>query len=350
MAGHLALKGHRVRLYDRNPEKVDAIKERGGIKLEGAIEGFSQLELVTSDLGEAIKGAEVVMLVVPATAHRPLAKACAPHLTDGQIIVLNPGRTGGALEFYTYASASGRKIVVAEAQTLLYACRSVVPGLCHVYGVKNAVPVAALPGFETPFVVQLLQTALPQFVPGDNVLKTSLDNIGAVFHPAVTVLNSARIECGEDFEFYTEGVTPAVAEILEEIDQERVNVAAALGLRAMSAREWLYVAYGASGTNLYQAIQANTAYNGIKAPKTINHRYITEDVPMSLVPLASLGDTLGVPTPAMKNIIFMASLLHGVNYWEVGRTAEDMGLADLDVRSIRKLVMEGGDVGEKETA
>jgi len=68
-------------------------------------------------------------------------------------------------------------------------------------------------------------------------MKTSLDNIGAIFHPAVTVLNAGRIESTNgDFDYYTEGITPSVAMILEKIDQERVCVAEGLGFRAMSAR------------------------------------------------------------------------------------------------------------------
>lgn len=164
------------------------------------------------------------------------------------------------------------------------------PAQTRIFRIKNSIPVAALPAHRTPEVVTALRHAFPQFVPGDNVMKTSLDNIGAIFHPAVTLLNAARIEstCG-DFDYYTEGITPAVSLVLEAMDNERVKVAEALGFRAMSAREWLYVAYDAAGRTLYEAMRANRGYDGIKAPKTVYHRYISEDVPMSLVPLASLG-------------------------------------------------------------
>lgn len=83
---------------------------------------------------------------------------------------------------------------------------------------------------------------------------------------------------------------------LEAPDQERVAVAAAMGIRAMAAREWLCFAYSVTGKNLYQAMRANPGYRGIKAPRRLNQRYITEDVPTSLVPLASLGAKFGEPT------------------------------------------------------
>ncbi|HID63072.1 MAG TPA: hypothetical protein EYP49_10075, partial [Anaerolineae bacterium] len=99
MAGHLALKGFTVRLYSKFEEEIVHLRERGGVMVEGAVEGFGRLELVTTDIASALDGARAVMVVVPAFAHRFMAEVCASHLQDGQIVILNPGRTGGALEF-----------------------------------------------------------------------------------------------------------------------------------------------------------------------------------------------------------------------------------------------------------
>ncbi|MBT9153206.1 MAG: Opine dehydrogenase [Firmicutes bacterium] len=174
------------------------------------------------------------------------------------------------------------------------------------------------------------------------MLKTSLDNIGAIFHPALTILNAGRIESTHgEFEFYMDGATPAVTRVLETLDNERVAVAAALGIRAMSAREWLYVAYDAPGRTLFEAMQANIGYKGISAPPTTLMRYITEDVPMSLVPIASIGAHLGVPTPMMDSMIHLASVIHDVDYWADGRTVDTMGISTFSVKQIRQLVLEG---------
>ena len=85
-----------------------------------------------------------------------------------------------------------------------------------------------------------------------------------------------------------------MARVLEALDRERVTVAAALGLRAQTALEWLKMAYNASGENLHEAVHNQQGYYGITAPRTLRHRYITEDVPMSLVPIAALGQRYGV--------------------------------------------------------
>lgn len=344
LAGHLSLLGFDVSLYNRTFARIKPIVALGGINVEGEVKGFARLNLITSDIKEAIEGREILMVVVPAYAHRPIVEAMAPYLKDGQKIVLNPGRTGGALEVRNILKEKGVKkdVLIAEAQTFIYASRSENPGQVRIFRVKNAIPVAAIPAYRTTEIIGRLKLALPQFIPGDNVLNTSLDNIGAIFHPALTILNAGRIESTRgNFQYYVEGITPSIALILEEMDKERVAVASALGIRSLTAREWLYIAYDAVGKTLYEAMQNNEGYKGIMAPPTLDTRYIEEDVPMSLVPIASLGDMLGVPTPTIKSIIHLANVIHKCNYWENGRTVDKLGLAGLSVKDIIHLVMEG---------
>lgn len=342
MAGHLALTGCKVNLFTRSEERLMPIRAAGGIRVTGEVHGFATLNLLTTHVGEAVRDADVLMVVVPATAHRNIAHLVAPHIRDGQILVLNPGRTGGALEVAQVLRAKNPQArpYIAEAQTLLYASRLTNPGQVHVFGIKSSVPVAALPAYQIADILPVIRSALPQFIPGDNILKTSLDNIGAVFHPAITVLNAGRIEDTHgDFEYYVRGVTPAIASVLEAIDRERIAVTGALGIRAHTAREWLYLAYNAAGKTLLDAIQANPGYRGIRAVATVQHRYISEDVPMSLVPIASIGQMLGVPTPTIRAVIHLACIMHGVDYWTEGRTVQRLGIAGMSVKDIRFLVV-----------
>jgi opine dehydrogenase len=342
MAAHLAFTGCRVNLFNRTPARIEPIRVRGGIDADGEISGFASLNKVTSDPAEAIEHCDVLMVVVPATAHRSIARLIAPHINDGQIIVLNPGRTGGAMELRAVLKEKNPLVhpYIAETETLLYAARATNPGQVHVFSIKNSVPLATLPTYHLTDILPVIRKALPQFIPGDDVLKTSLNNIGAVFHPAITILNAARIEDTHgEFQYYVEGVTPAVARILDAIDHERVAVAAALGIRANTAREWLYLAYDAAGRTLHDAMKANAGYSGIKAPRNVEHRYISEDVPASLVPIASIGSMLGVLTPTISTMIHLASVMHGVDYWAEGRTVERLGIQGMSVKDIRFLVM-----------
>ena len=347
MVAHLALMGFPVTLYNRTPENVSVIKARRGIELEsyeGGPRGFGHLALVTSDMGEALEQAEVIMVVVPAMAHADIARVAAPHLRDGQIVVLNPGRTGGALEFVHVLDECGCQadVTVAEAETLIYACRSDGPAQARIFRIKEAVPLAALPATRTPRVLEALASAFPLFIDGTSVLHTSLNNMGAIFHPALTILNAGRIEStGGEFQFYIDGVTPSVARVLEALDRERVTVAAALGIRARTGLGWLKMAYDATGANLYEAIHNQPGYRGIKAPPTLNNRYITEDVPMSLVPIAALGQRYGVQVRAMDTIIRQACIVHQTDYWRRGRTLDKLGIEQLSVDEVMRYAMEG---------
>lgn len=347
MAAHLALMGFPVVLYNRTPAHVAAIKSRGGIDLEsyeGGPRGFGRLCRVTSDMAEALAEAEIIMVVTPSSAHRDIAQAAAPHLRDGQIVVLNPGRTCGAIEFAKVLRDHGctAQVTVAEAGTFIYASRSDGPAQARIFRIKEAVPLAALPAKETPRVLEALCSAYPQFIDGGNVLKTSLDNMGAIFHPALTILNAGRIEDTHgDFQFYIDGVTPSVARVLEVLDRERVTVAAALGIRAQTAMEWLKMAYNATGSDLNEAIHNQPGYYGIKAPATLEHRYITEDVPMSLVPIAALGQHYGVSVRGMDSIIRLACIIHRTDYWRRGRTLDKLGIEHLSVSELTRYVEEG---------
>jgi opine dehydrogenase len=347
MAAHLALMGFRVTLYNRTAERVAAIRARGGIDLEsydGGPHGFGRLAAVTSDMGQALADAELVMVVVPSSAHADVARVAAPHLRAGQIVVLHPGRTLGAIEFTKVLADQGCKadVTVAEAETFICASRSDGPAQARIFRIKEAVPLAALPATQTPRVLEALAPAYPQFINGTNVLHTGLNNMGAIFHPALTLLNAGWIESTHgDYQFYIEGVTPSVARVLEVLDRERVTVAASLGIRARTAMEWLQMAYDATGEDLNEAIHNQSGYYGIKAPSILNHRYIFEDVPMSLVPIAALGQHYGVSVRGMDAIIRLACIIHRTDYWRRGRTPDKLGIDRLSVGELTRYVNEG---------
>jgi opine dehydrogenase len=347
MAGHLALMGARVTLHNRTPERIAALKARGGLDIEsyeGGPRGFARLAAVTSDVREAVADADVIMVVVPSSAHADIAKSIAAHLRDGQIIVLHPGRTLGAIEFDKALHDNGCKadVIVAEAGTFIYASRSDGPAQARIFRIKEAVPLAALPATRTAQALTALAPVYPQFIDGGNVLRTGLDNMGAIFHPALTILNAGRIESTHgDYEFYIEGVTPSVARVLEVLDRERVTVAASLGIRAQTAQEWLKMAYNAEGEDLNEAIHNQPGYYGIKAPNTLNHRYIFEDIPMSLVPIAALGQHYGVSVRGMDAIIRLACIIHRTDYWRRGRTLDKLGIDKLSVGELTQFVKDG---------
>lgn len=346
MAAHLALMGKHVTLYNRTFTHVEVIAERGGIDLEmpGLMAQFGKLAKVTDKIDEALDGADVIMVVIPSSGHRDIAVMAAPYLQDGQIVLLHPGRTCGAIEFVEVLRQQGCTThpIIAEAETFIYASRTEGPSHARIFRIKESVPLAALPASMNNIVLNAIHTAYPQYIDGGNVLKTGLNNMGAIFHPALAILNSGWIEATHgDFEFYIDGVTPSVAHVLEVLDRERCTVASSLGIRARTGLEWLELAYNARGSNLHEAIHNQSGYYGIKAPPTLNHRYIFEEIPMSLVPIASLADRYGVSVRGMDAVIRLACFIHSTDYWRKGRTLDKLGIKELSVGELTRYVETG---------
>ncbi len=345
LAAHLAVKGFSVNLYNRTLSRIKPIIKMKGIELEGEVKGFGRLGCVTDDIEKAISGIDVIMLVVPANGHSPIAERCAPFLKKGQIVVLNPGRTCGALEFLQILRENNNHedVTIAETQTFIYASRGMGPATAKIFRIKQAIPVAAIPSEKTGDVVKKLNMAFPEFISASDVIETSFNNMGAVFHPSITILNASRIESTlGNFQFYIEGVTQSVASILEVVDQERVDVACALKCENIyTAIDWLSMAYNVVEDSLFDAIHSNPGYVGIMAPRTTNVRYITEDVPMSLVPISEFGRHLGVVTPVIDSLIHIADSIFKKDFRKIGRNLESLGVEGLDLKQTREVLING---------
>ncbi len=345
VAGYLALNGYMVNLYNRSLERIIEIKQKGYIDLLGVHQGRGFLNLVTNNIERAIKNVDVIMVVLPASSHKFIANKIAPIVTPNQYVVLNPGRTGGALEFKNIITMHNpvKKVCIVEAQTLLYACRILYNGTVKIFGKKNEVKVSALPAKRTGEFLNIINDVFPEFTMTSSVLSTSFNNIGAMLHPIPTLLNSGRIENTlGNFEFYIDGVTPSIAKIIEQADIERILIARKLKTKTISLREWLGYTYDAYGDTLCQALRNTKGYHGIMAPQSMNTRYIYEDVPQSLVPIADMGKHLGINTPTIDSIIQLSSIVHGTDYYKYGRKITDMGIDRLStVDEITNYVMNG---------
>jgi opine dehydrogenase len=342
LAAHLAHQGHRVALWNRSPARVAPVAARGGVRLAmpGLAATFAPIDVATTRMADALAGARVVLVAVPASGHADVARMCAPHLRDGQTVLLLPGRTGGALELRQVLHQAGCRasVLLGEANTFPFAARAIGPAEAVVYGAKSELLAAALPAARTPELLAECRPLLPMLAAARSVLHTGLGNVGAILHPVITLLNARRIEAGEAFDFYAEGVTPRVAAVLAAADAERMRVARAYGVPACSLRAWVAAAYGHHADTLQAAVGGNPAYVGIKAPHTLEHRYLLEDVPTGLVPLLELGAAAGLALPTLAGLIDLARMTLGGEPWPRQRTLDALGLAGLSPASIRALV------------
>jgi opine dehydrogenase len=346
MAADLAMKGFSVNLYNRTAAEIEPIRSRGGIKAVGAVEGFGKLDVVSTDLGAVVAGAEIILVTTVANAHRHIAEMIARHLRSGQIVILSPGRTFGALEFATVLRKSGcrQKVGLAEAGTSLYISRAQGNAQVLVKSLKHELSVAVFPIRDVDWMAGRIEVLFPQCKFEPHILYTSLGNIGAVIHPAAFLLNWGRVEESQrPLDFYLEAISPAVAGILEKIDFERVALGKALGLEIPSLKAWLESSYGVNGNSLVETIRGIEGYRGLPTPLSLSHRYVQEDVPTGLVPLASLGKLLNIETPTMDLIIDLANAYTGQDFRRSGRTVDRLNLGDLSADALLHVVQHGRD-------
>ena len=348
LVANLGLRGYRLRLNDIIDAKLAAIRARGGIEVEGTPGGFAPLELATTDLRAAVDGAELIIVVSGGNTQPFVARALAPLLVDGQTILLIQGNTGGSLIVRRELDRAGCRAAVdlAETDTYPYAMRPVAPTVLRQTTQKRWLQIAAFPGSRSVALHARLARLFPQAVAAPDILHTGLMNMNAVLHVANCVGSAARIERGGGHLFYGEGVTPAVANLYAAIDAERMAIAAALGVRIPNLVDWIERAYGVRETSLVKTFarltyDADGPYVVNKAVGTLDHKYITEDVPTGLMPMQELGSVTGTPTPAIDALIGVVRVMLDRSFAAEARTLASMGLAGLDVAQIRDVVRDG---------
>jgi len=347
-AAHLGLKGFAVTLYE-NPQfesNILPIRKRGGIELTGAIQGFGPIKATTIHIAEAVKDADVVMVVVPAFAQLPVIEEAIPFLEDGQIVVFNPDNFA-SIAFKSLLRRKGIKkdIKIAGTESLLYATRRSKETVVEVWGKKNVLSFSTIPISDSNYVATVLQQMFHEFVPYSDVLTISLANVNMILHCPTVVLNTGRIEDTHgNFEFYWQGMTESVCRVMEKMDQEKIFVGKALGLDLSSALEYLLRLYPEEkGQTLHEFLTHSTVHGGRgpNSPTSISHRYLVEDTANGLVPLSNLGTLVKIKTPTVDSIIQLASVMNQVDYFKSGRTLSFLGLQGKTGEEILRFAKEG---------
>jgi opine dehydrogenase len=348
-AADLTRRGFRVRLHARSAARLAPLRERGGVEARGVQDGFVPLPVLTTDVAEAVHGADLVMLVVPSVAHGDYARALAPLLTPALPVFLNPGHTGGGLHFVHELRRAGYRddIRTGETVSLTYICRMEGPARVGIYSYTRRLRFAAFPGRHAEPLYRLVHAVYPETVLAGSVLETGLANMNAVFHPPGMLMNAGWIEAtGGAFLFYREGITEAVGRVVAAVDRERLAVAAALGVPARSFLESFHAAGLTTDAALAEGSIARACRESgpnatIRAPGSLDHRYVHEDVGYGLVPMAALGRLGGVPTPTIDALVHLTGEATGTDYAGTGLTLERMGLAGRRPETLAAFLREG---------
>lgn len=335
-AAHLSLEGHETRLYDIDKGKIERIQELGGVQLTNYLEGFGRVSAYIN-IQDAVKGADVILITTTSPAHKHVAESLVHTIEDGQSILMMPGYWG-SVEVKNIFDKHGinKDVIIGEAEILVYTCRSAEPGKVNLRSIKKEVEIAAFPACKTPQLVERIKPIYPGVKPAKSVLETSLNNVNPIFHPAITLFNAGRIEAAGEFFFYPDGVTPRIANFIQKLDNERMKIGEALGLKLASSQDLLGRFYGVDKETIYDGIQSNPAYKTGKAPTTLEYRYIYEDFPYGLIPLSELGKAVGVETTHIDKLIEIVCLFMDKDLYSGALTLESLGLAGMNAEQIKE--------------
>jgi opine dehydrogenase len=345
-AGDLTLAGHDVRLWRRDRAAIEAHKAAGGAITVKDFRGRHEAKptLITGDIGEAVRGAELVLCPAPATAQPDIAKALAPHLSDGQVVFLPPG-TFGSMIFAKAAWDAGNRAKVAYAET------GTLPWLTRKHGHFEAaitirakrLPTGVFPLTLKDHALVTIGRAFPGVIePCGDALSGALMNAGPIIHPPLITMNAAPLEHFEKWDIHKEGTTASTRRVTDALDAERVALRQALGYGpphfplanhyAREGEEWMY------GRGSHDKLTDSGDWR--ERIVLTEHRYMREDVAIGLSFLASVGELVDVETPLVRAFLAIGSAICGEDF-RARRTLASLGLGHLDRAGLQALLAEG---------
>ena len=357
-AADMGSMGFEVALFSRELDRIRGVKEKGAIEvldIDSKPTGMcGKVALATSDIREAVRGAQVILNPIPYFACEEYARMVLPHLEEGQTVIYL-GKGGACL---TWAKVMRelkirKKVFLADTNTLPYGASRMGDHQVRLENRTQNLIVATFPGRDIDAVAAVAETLFPkthgyEIRRGQNAIDSILVDYNAITHTPPMVCNAARIESGERpfFLFGKRENTPSVVRLIERIDRERMAIGEALGLKQWTLEEEIkMVKWNPKGEDfvlpLFEAI--HTPYLEVcEGPYTLDTRHLNEDIPYGLVTYSSLGRMLGVPTPVTDAIITMSEVLLSKDFRGMGRTVESMGInPSWSRRKLSKYLREG---------
>jgi opine dehydrogenase len=346
-AGDFGLAGHDTRLWRRDAAAVAAHRAAGSRIVVKDFTGRheAQLALVTADIAEAVRGAELILCPAPAHAQADIARALAPYLTDGQVVYLPPG-TFGSLLFAKAMRDAGNRVDVAFAETgtLPWLTRKHGPFEAAVTVRAKRLPTGVFPLARKAHALAVIGKAFPGVIEdcGD-ALSGALMNAGSIIHPPLITMNAGPLEHFEKWDIHKEGTQPSIRRVTTALDNERIAVREALGYGAphfpladhyaKEGDEWMY------GRGSHDRLTDSGDWR--ERIVLTQHRYMLEDVRMGLSLLISVAELAGVATPLARAFLAIGSAVVGEDFLHTGRTLAGLGFGHLDKAGLQTLLREG---------
>src|SRR5699024_10070121 len=129
-------------------------------------EGQVEIHCVTDDIRKAVQDPDVIFITTPANSHRYLAQLIGTHIEKETIIVLNPGRTFGILEFEKVYNQHNKnyKQLIAETQTTIHVSRKTKEDRVNIIALKLDVLIYGLREGISELVIHRLPECLREYL------------------------------------------------------------------------------------------------------------------------------------------------------------------------------------------
>ncbi|MCQ4637002.1 NAD/NADP octopine/nopaline dehydrogenase family protein [Anaerovorax odorimutans] len=325
MAADLGSMGNEVHMLVL-PEwemELREVKEHGYIAAEGIINEKIPIASVTTNPKEAIENSECIFCPLPAFAQNAYFDFIADYLEDEQIFLLIPGLLGTLVFNKTLENKKiEKRIFIAETSELPYSCRA-KQGHVNIMS-KSKVLCAAFPASDTGEVLDRV-SQFYQFDRAKNVMQCVTHSTNPCYHAPGCVLNAGRIERAKgNFYLYEEGITPCVARVMEKLDEERIQIADKVGGALFTVPEEM--AATREPRSIFEEINGCMSMEYIKGPESLDDRYLTEDIPYTMMCWLTIAQIAKVETPIIKAIITLAEPIIEKDIFMKGRNAQAMGI------------------------
>jgi opine dehydrogenase len=339
-----------VRVLTRSPERWGS---RMRVLYRNELELVGTIDAVSNDPASVIPGSDIVLVLAPAFAHRPILERIAPHLSSTMLLGALPG--GYGFDWVARRIAPGVRATFGVHRTP-YICRMLDYGsMVAVSGVSPELFVAAIPATETPMIAALLERLLViRSIPVDNYLTITLTPTNPIFHPSRLYSLFRDWKPGVTFDrvplFYGEW-DDAASTIFERCSDEIQAICRALPLD-MSRVVPVMEHYGVGSiAEMSERIRRIDALHDIEAPMIasehgfvpdLESRFFTEDIPYGLAVIRGIAGIARVPTPAIDTIITWAQGLMGTELLVgdsiAGRDTEGLPLpANMGIATLEEL-------------
>ncbi|MEH2387971.1 MAG: NAD/NADP octopine/nopaline dehydrogenase family protein [Nostoc sp.] len=191
---------------------------------------------------------------------------------------------------------------VADVNNIPFVSRGNMEDQIRISTLTNKFFVAAQNRIMTNRIVSAYQAVFSNLCAAASVLEINLNKVNDIIHLPLLLVSLARWESGEDYNLYHNLGSRTVG-LIDHLDSDRIAVGEALGvLNLIDIKSHYQIAYGTTGSSLYEHIQQVGAYSNTTLCNP-HHRYLVEDLPYGCFPLQVLARLAGVETPFLDSCI-----------------------------------------------